>query len=127
MEDAILRLAAICFLLTGVSHVVVPNTWVRFFIMIREKDDVGAFINAFVHLPLGALIVSFHNVWTGLPIVLTLVGWGLILKAVICFVFPRIALRSLNRVSLERSWEFRVAGVFSIALGALFVYLLCRK
>ena len=53
MEDAILRLAAICFLLTGVSHVVVPNTWVRFFIMIREKGDVGTFINGFVHFPLG--------------------------------------------------------------------------
>lgn len=127
MEEAILKLAAICFLLIGISHLFHPATWVRFFVLIREQGEVGSFINGFVHFPMGVLIVAFHNVWTGIPMILTLVGYGLLLKSFVCFVFPRLSLWSLNRVSLARAWEFRIAGLVSIGLGGLFGYSILGK
>ena len=127
MELAVMKLSAIAFLLIGVSHVVKPDAWVRFFVRVREQGEAGAFINGLIHFPLGALIVSFHDVWTGIPLVLTLVGYGLILKSIVCFIFPTLSLRSLNRVSAERAWEFRVAGIFSVALGGLFAYSVIQR
>ena len=127
MEEAVLKFAAISFLLIGVSHIVRPRAWVEFFQLIRNQGEAGAFINGLIHFPVGALIVAFHNVWTGIPIVLTLVGYGLVLKGIVCFVFPALALRSLDRVSLDRAWEFRVAGLFSVALGGLFAYSVLAK
>lgn len=127
MEEAVQKLAVICFLLTGLSHIFQPKVWVNFFIALREKGVVGAFINGFVHYPLGAIIVAFHNVWHGIPLVLTLIGYGLLLKGLICFVFPKLALHSLERVSMERSWEFVVAGVFSVGLSGLFLYSLLAR
>ena len=44
---------------------------------LHSKGEVRSFLNALLHFPLGVLIVSFHNVWHGLPVVLTLIGWGL--------------------------------------------------
>ena len=122
MEVGVVKLVSIACLLIGASHIVKPEAWVRFFILIREKGEAGAFINGFIHFPLGALIVAFHNVWSGIGLLLTLVGYGLIVKGVVCFIFPGLALRSLGRVSIERAWEFRVAGVFWVALGLLFAY-----
>lgn len=127
MEEGIQKLAVICFLLNGLSHIFQPKVWVNFFIALREKGEAGAFINGFVHYPLGALIVAFHNVWHGIPLVLTLIGYGFVLKGLVCFVFPKLALRSLERVSMERSWEFVAAGVFSVGLGGLFLYSLLSK
>jgi len=101
MEEAIEKLAVIGFFLIGVSHIVQPKVWVSFFIGIREKGEAGAFINAFIHYPFGALIVAFHNVWHGIPMVLTLIGYGLLLKGFINFVFPKTALKTLERVSLD--------------------------
>src|SRR5215213_2157841 len=112
MELAVTRLAIICFFVIGVSHVVQSRVWAQFFIGLHGKGEVGSFLNALLHLPLGVLIVSCHNVWHGLPVVLTLIGWGLVLKSLIYFVFPRYGLRMLARISTERSWESVAAGIF---------------
>jgi len=93
----------------------------------RSKGEVGSFLNALLHFPLGVLIVSFHNVWHGIPLVLTLMGWGLVLKGLIYFVFPRHGMKMLARVSIDRSWEFVVAGFFSIAVSGLLLFSLLSK
>ena len=95
------RLAVLCFFVTGASHIIQPRVWVRFFMDLHAKGKVGSFLNALLHFPVGAFIVSFHNVWHGLPIVLTLIGWGLVLKSFIYVVFPKQANRMLGRVSIE--------------------------
>ena len=123
MEIAVEKLTAIFFLVTGLSHIVQPRVWVRFFIMLREKGEVGSFINALIHFPLGAFIVAFHNVWHGFPAILvTIIGWGLTVKSTIYFLFPRHGLKMLGTISTERAWQFVVAGVFSVVLAAVIYY-----
>jgi hypothetical protein len=76
-------------------------------------------LNALIHFPLGAFIVAFHNVWHGIPLIVTLIGWGLTVKSTIFFLFPRHGVRMLGTISLERSRQFVVAGVFSVLLAAV--------
>jgi hypothetical protein len=90
------------------------------------KGEVGSLLNALLHFPVGVLIVSFHNVWSGLPIILTLIGWGLVVKSFIYFVFPGLGVKILSRVSMERSWGFIVAGIFSIGISGLLIFSLLR-
>ena len=127
MEIAVTILAIVCFLVTGVSHVLQSRVWARFFMYLHSKGEVGSFLNALLHFPLGVLIVSFHNVWRGFPVVLTLIGWGLVLKAVVYFVFPGYGVKVLARVSIERAWEFVVAGLFSIGISALLMLILLTR
>ena len=127
MEIAVNKLAIICLFVIGVSHIVQPRVWVRFFSCLHRKGEVGSFLNALLHFPLGILIVSFHNVWHGMPLVLTLMGWGLLIKSLIYFVFPGYGLKVLGRVSIERAWEFVVAGCFSLGLTGLLAYILMTR
>lgn len=127
MEVAVMKLAIVCFFVVGVSHIVQPRVWAQFFIDMRGKGEVGSFLNALLHFPLGVIIVSFHNVWSGLPVVLTLIGWGLVLKGFIYFVFPNHGLKILARVSLEKSWGFIVAGILHVGLSGLLMFSLLRR
>jgi len=127
MELAVTKLAMICFLVTGVSHIVQPRVWAQFFIDLHRQGEVGSFLNGLLHFPLGMIIVSFHNVWHGLPLVLTLIGWGFVLKSFIYFVFPRYGLKVLARVSIERAWEFRVAGVFAVGISGWLLFTILRS
>ncbi|MGE3308770.1 MAG: hypothetical protein AB7O66_02280 [Limisphaerales bacterium] len=52
--------------------------------------------------------------------------WLMIFKALLCFVTPAVALRSLQRVSIERSWEFIPAGILFLAMAGVIVVTLVR-
>ena len=122
MERSVEILAIILFAVIGLSHIVQPRAWVDFFVFIRGKRETGAFIDGFVHLPLAALIIGFHNVWSGIPAVLTALGWAFLVKSIVRFCLPRVGLRMMERVSVERAWEFQAAGVMLVLLAALLGY-----
>ena len=124
MERAVQMFAAVNFLVIGMSHILQPRAWVELFLLLREKGRTGAFVNAFLSLVPGSIIVSFHNVWSGPATVLTILGWSQVLKALLIFVRPEIGLKSLARISKEKSYEFVVAGVLLVAIGFYLIWLI---
>ena len=57
----------------------------------------------------------------GMPVLLTLVGWGLI-KGSIGLCTPKLALRMMARVSVKWSSEFQVGGALLGVLAGLLGY-----
>jgi hypothetical protein len=122
MERSVEILAVIMFGVFGLSHLLQPKAWVEFFILLLGKGEAGAFVDGFLNLPMAGVIIGFHNVWTGIPAVLTLVGWCLLIKSLIRFCAPKLAVRIMSRVSVERSWEVQVAGAGFMVLAGLVGY-----
>lgn len=123
MEQAVQLYAAIAFLVIGLSHLIHPGAWVVFFQALAARGTTGVFMEGFLTLSFGALIVAFHDVWHGPAIVLTLIGWAQVLKGAARFIAPQIGLRVMQRVSAEKTWHFQVAGVFALALSAFLAWL----
>jgi hypothetical protein len=122
MERSVEVVAIILFSVMGLSHILQPKAWADFFILLRGNGEAGAFVDGFLNLPLASLIIAFHNTWSGIPAVLTLVGWCLLIKSLIRFCAPKLAVRVMARVSVERSWEFQAAGAGLVALAGLVGY-----
>jgi hypothetical protein len=74
VERAIEAFAALYLFDVGVSHVTQPLAWVEFFVWLRGQGRCGVFLDGLLTLNFGALVVAFHNVWTGLPVVVTVLG-----------------------------------------------------
>ena len=124
MEDAVRVFACVQFFIIGLSHLLQPQAWVDWFAALRAKGVVGAFADGFMSLVFGAVIVAFHNVWSDLGVILTVVGWAQLIKAAVAFVAPQLRLRGLQRA--QHPWQFRVAGVISIAFSGVLLYLVTR-
>lgn len=122
MERAIELFAVIQFVVIGLSHVFQPRVWVDFFIWLRDKGHPGVFLHGVLTLWFGSLVLAFHQVWSGLPMILTIVGCAYTLKALVCFLLPAVAMRSLRRVSRERAWEFVVPGFGFLLVAGLLSY-----
>ena len=82
--------AIILFGVIGLSHLLQPKAWAEYFILLRGKGEAGAFVDGFVHLPLAGFIIAFHNVWSGIPAVLTFLGWCFLIKSLIRFCLPKL-------------------------------------
>ena len=122
MERSVEVLAVILSCVIGLSHILQPKAWAEFFILLRGKGDAGAFVDGFLNLQAAGIIIAFHNVWSGIPALLTVVGWCLLIKSLIRFCAPKVALRMMARVSVERAWEFQVAGAGLVVLAGLLGY-----
>ena len=127
METAVEKLAGICILVTSLSHILQPRAWAKFFILLREQGKVGSILCGLLHFPLAVIIVAFHNVWHGLPIIVTIMGWGLLLKSVLYLTYPTHGMRMLARISVERSWEFAIAGIVGVTVSGLIFYSLLSR
>ena len=121
IETLIERWFAIGFLIFGLSHLLHPAKWAAVFLPLRERET-GPLLLALFYLPLGLVVVLGHNVWVwGIPVVVTLAGWGMILKSVVYLLLPRALSRVMptgNR--MERA--FRIGGALGMVLGALLIY-----
>lgn len=116
MAESIAIFAAINFTVIGLSHIFQMQEWRDFFRQLHTMGRAGAFANGLITLLMGSLIVSFHNIWTGVPVILTLIGWGYIAKATVIFLNPEWGLRSMGSVDESPPIKFRVAGLGLLAV-----------
>ena len=123
MEQATQLFAAISFLVIGLSHLGQPRAWVAFYQALAARGIPGVYLEGFLLLNFGAFIAAFHNVWHGPALVLTLVGWTQVLKALGRFLVPQVGLRIMQRITPERAWYFQVGGVFALVLSAFLFWL----
>ena len=110
----------------GLSHILAPKAWARYFMWLASKEEAGVFVVGFMSLGFGSIIAAFHQVWSGIPLILTLLGWAQVLKALIYFCFPRYGLHKLRWVSVERARMFIYAGAVLLALAGVLTYDLVR-
>ena len=116
MERAVEIYAIINLTVIGISHVVRPRVWVDFFVFLRERGEAGVFAVAFLNLIFGSIIVAFHNVWLGIPMALTVLGWANVVKALLYFAFPAFGLRKLQFLSHDRANLVVVGGILFLVL-----------
>ncbi len=122
MHEAIELFAALNFLVIGLSHMVQHKAWGEFFEQLHRQGRPGAFANGFLSLFTGSLIAAFHNVWHGLPMVLTIIGWSMVVKGFLIFVFPTWGLHSMAIPQRKGTRVFIVPGILFIAVAALLLY-----
>ena len=107
------------FLVIGASHFFRPNDWISFFKILRGHGRTGAFANGFLSLTFGSTIVAFHWVWEGvMPTLVTCVGIAQIVKSMVAFLAPELALKSMHKPWAENPLGYRIGGLIFLGLAA---------
>lgn len=126
MEQGTQVFAAVTLLVIGLSHLAQPRAWVAYYQALAAQGAPGAFVEGFLCLSFGAIIVAFHNVWHGPGLLLTLLGWAQVLKGLGRFVAPELAIRVMARTALDRAWFFQIGGVIALLLSGFMWWLRFR-
>jgi hypothetical protein len=108
----------------GLSHIVRPDVWTRFFADLATRGTSGVVMRtAMLELWPALLIVTLHPVWSGPGLALTLYGWALMAKACLSLLAPEIALRGLALAG-HGARAFLPGGVLLLVLAGLCLWAL---
>ena len=90
MEKALILAAIIgpFYLVLGLSLLFYVKQWQKIFVE-YAKNHFLMMINMFMALILGLIIINIYNVWEwNLYVIITITGWGALLKGVFYFLAP---------------------------------------
>lgn len=119
--ELIAKVYSVGLLVIGVSHFAHPKLWADLFAAVLRTRFAALLIGTFT-LPQALLIVVGHNVWVRGPATLiTIMGWGMLVKSVIYLLHPRSADRLVS-VGATSSRSYSVVGAVMAAMGLLLVY-----
>ncbi len=122
-QHAIELFALLNFAIVGLSLVIQPTAWARYFAWMQREGQAGAVIYGLLCVLWGSLIVSFHPTWHGLLIILPAFGALQMLEGLIFLIAPSFGLRVISVFNEERLGLFRLLGLIALGL-AVYIYVI---
>ena len=115
------KLFGLCYLAVGLG-MLLNMTWFKKMLGDFLKNNVMLFWGGLTSLILGLVLVMAHNVWDGAwyVILVTLFGWGALLKGVFYLVLPdKTAALAKKMMAKMPMW---LMALFVLVLGLVFCY-----
>jgi hypothetical protein len=110
------------FLLMGLSHLLQPQLWVRFFDVMRQTGLAAAIIPIYT-LPFALVLIVGHNVWVwDWPLFLTIAGWGMTIKCALYLLVPGLTDRMLAKKMVKTARTFQIAGAIMAFFGGVLTW-----
>ena len=124
---AVQALLALPLLVIGLSHIFQPKMWIEFFSYLHGLGTSGVVLRTFgLELVPAIVIITFHWVWSGPEIILSVYGVLLASKIAISLLVPSIGLQSLSMADRNEQVSSLVAGVLLIAISVICFWALLR-
>ena len=118
----ILTVAAPALVFLGLTQIYATERWQTYYRWLSDMGTAGVRFNGLVSLAIGSPIVILHNVWSGPPILLTLLGWLLLSESALCLFIPGAGLAGLADVDdVTRGRIIRGTGAALIIVGGVLV------
>lgn len=113
-------MVGLIFVVLGISIMLRPAIWGALITRMAQSQDHSTILAAgSINLALGAFIVSFHWVWSGLSAIITLIGVLLLLRAAFLMYYPAKAKTMIVKMQPQMSPLLNFSGIICIILGLL--------
>jgi len=123
METSILlaRIIGPLFLVVGVGIFINLEHYRR---MLADfgHSPLQIYVSGMTALLVGLIVVAFHNVWEwGWPVIITVLGWAMVLKGAIRIVAPRLVAERSERYGRNTN-VVMTSAIVVLVLGGVLTY-----
>ncbi len=117
---AVQAMLSLPLLVIGLSHIFRPKIWIAFFSYLHGLGAPGVILRTFgLELLPAMVITTFHWVWSGPEILLSLYGVLLGAKITISLLAPSVGLASLSMADRHGEAPLRLAGALLVLLSCI--------
>ena len=122
MEQSIEFMFAICFLLVGLSLLFRSGNWLDWMHYLQQRGTNSSIVLGMTNLLLGTFIISFHWVWNGLAMIVTIFGCLFIVRSLVLLMCPKFLPGMLKHILEHHRAMIPFAGAFATVVGGLLLY-----
>lgn len=111
------KIFGLWFVAIGLSLITANKEWKKLLTFwMKNPEHLKLF--AIIMLPFGLTTILMHNVWSGLGLIVTLLGWLMSLKFAILMCFPSIFYKIADPI-IHQKKLYLMGGIFYFVLAAL--------
>lgn len=115
------QLLSIVLVVVGLAILLRPKHYAKAYKNWMKSDGL-MLLTGMITLVLGVVLVLAHNVWVASwEVLITIVGWGAVLKGVLILLLPKEMEKLMNSV-LKFNWLLPLGAVIWIAAGLYLGY-----
>jgi hypothetical protein len=115
------RFFSVSLFVVGLSHAMQPKQWRDFFLLLKQTGVAGIIIAMFT-FPVGLMLVVGHNIWVfDVPVIITISGWGMIIKSLTYALIPGRAEKMIPNDS-DAHRKYAWAGAASLPFSLLLIW-----
>lgn len=115
-------MAGLTFLVFGLSYLLNTHIWVDWFKGLAEKPYQSAVLVGMGHFVAGAFILSFHWVWYGVQIIVTILGLIMTFEGLVYLLYPRWLIFIFKLVEPYISSIVRISGLVVAGLAVVILF-----
>jgi hypothetical protein len=123
MQEVVATVITWLLLLLGISYMVQATQWAE---LAKDalRNPYQYFPMVMMILVIGLTVITLHNVWVAdWPVVITVVGWIMVLKSVAFLFLPQVMTVFVSWSMASLALLIRIAGLVLATLGGTLVYL----
>lgn len=122
MEQAVAFIAGASYLAIGLSFILSSKDWLGFFKSIQKHGRKAGLALGLFHLAIGSFILGFHWKWSGLPLLLSILGAKALFEGYIYTIFPGVCIKLLKWYEPYFKQILLLSGFITVLISLVFFY-----
>jgi hypothetical protein len=119
LSNFLANIWGLSFIIIALSLLIYQENIKKIFELAENKTNL--FICGVLSLILGIAMVLSHNIWvSNWRIVITLLGWLILVRGIVLLFFPKICLNFLKKIKDNQNIPFALVAV--VILGCILIY-----
>lgn len=123
MENSLFlaKVIGLCFSIFGISLVIAKS---RYQAMVKDfvNHPASLLLGGTINLIISILIIVSHNIWQAdWRVIITIIGWLLLIRGIIWTTFPQIFIKDASKIA-ESAIALYISGIIIFILGMTLCY-----
>ncbi len=106
----------------SISWIFRQKDWLSLIEHVESKGNRAILLVGVINTAVGSFILGFHWIWTGMSLIVSVIGIFFLLRGFLCLTCPQWVLKKIQKVMKRGKTNLRIAGLVTIIISGAILH-----